>query len=182
MDIGRLRELLSEVKDDNRDTQKIMDDIVDYYAKDLDELVERVGKIVRNIREGHIDEYSDDELELDIIEISAQMYSASRELAKLGGESDLAKHKRAERFNDVLSRVSGTAAEKKAKAEKMVMEESVLEDIYKRAYDQLKIKLEKADAVYAALKKVYGKRTLELDVFRKEIRGRRFGGDEGDDG
>ena len=98
------------------------------------------------------------------------MYTASRELAKLGGESDIAKIKRKEAFNDILSRLrGGTAAERKTKAEQLTLNEEILENIYKRAYDQLKLKLEKADSVYSALKKIFSKRMLELQVFQKEI-------------
>jgi len=170
MDVSRLRELLANVKDDSKVTNDMLDTIVEYYSKDLDEMVHRINVFIRKLRSGEVDEYTDEDLELDIIEISGQMYSASRELAKLGGESDMARQKRISKFNDIISRVNGTVAEKKAKAEQMVLEEQILEDIYSRAYEQLKRKLDKADSVYSALKKVYSKRMLELDVFRKEIR------------
>lgn len=172
MDEQRLRELLAGVREDSKIVQKIIDEIVEYYSRDLDDLIHRINVFIRDLRQGNVDEYSDTELELDIIQISTEMYTASRELAKLGGESDMAKLKRKEAFNDILSRLRGTAAEKKAKAEQLTLNEELLENIYKRAYDQLKLKLEKADSVYSALKKVFSKRMLELQVFQKEIRER----------
>lgn len=178
MNEARLKELLGTVKEDGKITQQIMDSIVEHYSSSLDELISRINKFIRDLRAGNVDEYTDEEMELDILQISAEMYEANKELARLGGESDLAKQKRKDKFNDVVNRVAGTRQEKQAKAEQMILEEQILEDVYKRAYEQLKSKLEKADGVYTALKKVYHKRCLELDIFRKEIREKRFGSRE----
>lgn len=173
MDKARLMELIGEVEDDSKITRDLMDGIVERYSKELDELIDRMQEFIRELREGEIDEYNDDAMELDIMELSNLMYFAERHLAKLGVESDMAKSKKSDKFNDLIQRLNGTVQQKKAKAEQGIMDLQIVEDVYKRAYDQLKRKLEKADGVYSALKKVFSKRMLELEVFRKDIRKQR---------
>jgi hypothetical protein len=151
----------------------MMDNIVDYYSKELDDLIDRMYEFIKDLKAGRIDDYSDQQLEMDILEIPILMYRAGRELAKLGGESDMSRSKKLEIFNRALAS-AGTVQEKKSRAERLSMEHQIVEDVLKRAYDQLKMKIEKADSVYSALKKVYSKRMLELEVFRKELKGANF--------
>lgn len=169
----KLLALYQEIKQESSVTNQMMDNIVDYYAKELDDLIDRMYDFIKELKAGRVDEYSDEQLEQDILEIPILMYRASRELGRLGGESDMSKAKKLEIFNRALAS-AGTVQEKKSRAERLAMEHQIVEDVLKRAYDQLKMKLEKADSVYSALKKVYSKRMLELEVFRKELKGANF--------
>jgi hypothetical protein len=44
-----------------------------------------------------------------------------------------------------------------------------MEDVFNRAYKQLKSKIEQADNVLMSLKKVYSKKMLEMEVLKKEV-------------
>lgn len=164
-----LNRLLEEIREEGEPIKELIDKIVDYYSRNLDELINHINEIVHTVKNKEIDEYPNDVLELQIIEIANQMYFAGRELAYLGGQSDLASAKRRKLYNEVIMHAKGTIQDKKAKAEQYTINESLMEEIFKRAYDQLKFKLEQADKIYSALKKVYTKRMMELEVFRKEL-------------
>lgn len=164
-----LNRLLEEIREEGEPIKELIDKIVDYYSRNLDELIKRIDEIVQAVKNKEVDEYPDNELEIQIIDIANQMYFAGRELAYLGGQSDLASAKRRKLYNEVIMYAKGTIQDKKAKAEQYTVNESMMEEIFKRAYDQLKFKIERADNIYSALKKVYTKRMTELEVFRKEI-------------
>ena len=80
----------------------------------------------------------------------------------------MSKNKKVEVYNQTLRLATGTVQDKKAETENKTLEYQITEDIYKRAYEVLKAKVDKADSVYSALKKVYNKREIELNIFRKE--------------
>ena len=62
--------------------------------------------------------------------------------------------------------MSGTVPEKKAQAEKLTEDKALVEAIYRRAYNSLKVKLEMAEKIYSGLKKSLSKRIAEVDLDR----------------
>ncbi len=177
-----LQRIYDEVVSESGMVQEFSERIIRQFTADLDELVERVQTLVRKVRKGEVDEYTCEEMEADFVEISTMMYFASSKMATLGGQTDVAKAQRVELFNNTLLGVQGTQIEKKAKADRAIVNAQLMEDVFSRAYTELKTKLENADRVYNALKKVYSKKMLELEIFRKETAKRFYtgGGEDGE--
>ena len=65
-----------------------------------------------------------------------------------------------------MVKVSGTVQEKKARVEKLTEDKALVEAIYRRAYNSLKVKLEMAEKIYSGLKKSLSKRIVEVDLDR----------------
>lgn len=165
-----LERLYSEIKEESEDSVKYMiDKVVLHYTEELDELISEIDEIATKIRNKEVDEYGESELEADILKITTQIYFAGRDLAYLGGEKDLASSKRKELYNEVILNGKGTVQEKRAKAENYSVDEQTMEDIFSRAYKQLKSKIEQADNVLMSLKKVYSKKMLEMEILKKEV-------------
>ena len=56
--------------------------------------------------------------------------------------------------------------EKKARVEQLTEDKALVEAIYRRAYNTLKVKLEMAEKIYSGLKKALSKRIAEVDLNR----------------
>lgn len=63
-------------------------------------------------------------------------------------------------------KVTGTVQEKKARVEQITEDKVLVEAIYRRAYNSLKVKLEMAEKIYSGLKKALSKRIAEVDLDR----------------
>jgi hypothetical protein len=165
-----LERLYVEIKEESENSVKYMiDKVVKHYTKELDDLIREIDDIATKIKNREVDEYGESELEADILKITTQIYFAGRDLAYLGGEKDLASSKRKELYNEVILNGKGTVQEKRAKAENYSVDEQTMEDVFNRAYKQLKSKIDQADNVLMSLKKVYSKKMLEMEVLKKGI-------------
>lgn len=164
--------LKESVENESEIIHQFMRDILKDYTTELDELVEDMDTILKAINEGLLSSYTEEQLEYYSLKLPVLMYKASSRLEELGSNSDIAKANRKKMFNNLTIRLrkdAGTVAEKKATAEMMVENEQLVEDLYYRVYNQLKIKLEYADGVFTSIKKVISKRMLDLEVFRKDL-------------
>lgn len=170
--MGRERDLLKAIQEEvNSEAHLIntfLNEILAEYTKELDELITEIENLLRLIKSGEINTVTDDELEMYTLHLPVLMYKAGARLEELGSNSDVAKAKKKERYNEIMLKVSGTIPEKKAKSEEVVKREQIMEDIYSRAYEQLKTKLDYADRINNGIKKALSKRMMELEVFRKD--------------
>ena len=66
---------------------------------------------------------------------------------------DLASNAKKSAQNEAMVKVSGTVQEKKARVEQLTEDKALVEAIYRRAYNSLKVKLEMAEKIYSGLKK-----------------------------
>lgn len=164
--------------------KRLVDEIVIRYSRDLDDFVELVGRLLEDIKQGRIREYSDISLEMQTIKLPVLMYFASNGLEDLGAESDIAKANRMERYNEVYVELTGTIPEREAGAGLNTLYEAMMEAVYLRAYKKLKAKIDMADKLFSALKKVLSKRIVEMDISRRELPNNNFdderGGEEDD--
>ena len=81
-------------------------------------------------------------------------------------QADLASNNKKNAQNEVMLKVSGTVPEKKAQVEQLTEDKALVEAIYRRAYNTLKVKLEMAEKIYSGLKKALSKRIAEVDLDR----------------
>ena len=81
-------------------------------------------------------------------------------------QADLASNSKKNAQNEAMLKVSGTVPEKKARVEQLTEDKILVEAIYRRAYNTLKVKLEMAEKIYSGLKKALSKRIAEVDLNR----------------
>lgn len=164
-----LRESISTVNDQSAVIKTIVDEVVKRHSRELDEFVDNIKLTLERIKNGTISNFSDRSLEINSIKLPVLMYFAGEGLEYLGCESDVAKAKKLEEYNNILMTAQGTIPNRQALAENATFYLGMVDAVYSRAYKQLKAKLEQADKIFSALKKVLSKRMLELDVSRREV-------------
>lgn len=170
VNVERVRMALSNVEEQSVLVKQITDEVVARHSRELDEFVKNVKGLLDKIKRGEVANISDRSLEINSIKLPVLMYFAANGLEQLGCESDVAKAHRMEAYNNMLMEVQGTIPHRQAIAESRTYYEMLTETIYARAFKQLKAKIDMADKLFSALKKVLSKRMLELELARRELR------------
>lgn len=153
--------------------KKIIDSIVIKYSKELDEFVAMVRAYLQLIKEANMQEYTDEDLQMQIIKLPTLLYFVGNGLEDIGADSEMAEYMRKELYNEAVNKLSTesyTILDKKSIAGKESETEEVLSKIYDRAYKKLKLKIDHATKLLESMKKV-------LDIRAAKIN-RGKGGDE----
>ena len=161
-----LSKLIKEVQEVSTPVIKLSNQLIEQYSKDLDSAISELDMIMESIGENSIEDIPDTQIEYYCVKIPALMYYAGQRVEELGMQADLASNGKKTALNDALLKVSGTVPEKKAQAEKLTEDKALVEAIYRRAYNSLKVKLEMAEMIYSGLKKALSKRISEVDLDR----------------
>lgn len=169
--VQNIADSVDVVQERSRVMKEITNEVVARHSADMDEFVQNVKSLLDRIRAGNVAEISDRVLELNTIKLPVLMYFANEGLENLGCESDVAKAQRAAEYNEILMRTTGTIPHRQAMAENQTFYAGMAETVYARAYKMLKGKVDMADKIFSALKKVLSKRMLELDISRREVQG-----------
>lgn len=161
-----LRKLIKEVQEESTPVVQLSNELIADFSNDLDSAISELNMIMDSIGENSIEDIPDTQIEYYCVKIPALMYYAGQRVEELGMQADLASNDKKNALNDALLKVSGTVPEKKAQAEKLTEDKALVEAIYKRAYNSLKVKLEMAEKIYSGLKKALSKRISEADLDR----------------
>ena len=161
-----LSKLIKEVQEESSTVVKLSNDLIADFSKDLDSAISELDMIMESIGENSIEDIPDSQIEYYCVKIPALMYYAGQRVEELGMQADLASSNKKFAVNDALLKVSGTVPEKKAQAERLTEDKALVEAIYRRAYNTLKVKLEMAEKIYSGLKKALSKRIAEVDLDR----------------
>ena len=172
-----LRKLIKEVQEESGAVVLLSNELIAEYSKDLDSAISELDMIMESIGENSIQDIPDEQIEYYCVKIPALMYYAGQKVEELGMQADLAGNDKKTAFNEALVKVKGTVPEKKAQAEKITEDKALVEAIYRRAYNSLKVKLEMAEKIYSGLKKALSKRIAEVDLDRFS-KDRYIGGNE----
>ena len=79
---------------------------------------------------------------------------------------------RKEKYDNLYILAAGkTIPDKQAETRKLVMNEEVIENAYKRAYKKVQLKLEQADKVLASLKRIQTWQLAELETQSNNSKG-----------
>ncbi len=127
---------------------------VNELTKELDCLIEQMHKKV--LREEY--QISDKELEKLIIRLPILIYELNNVLMKAGIREDLSKIIKQINYNQAFSIQEGTIADKKSGAELAVKEEQLLETTWKRSVKIISQKMDIANDLLSACKKIYSRR------------------------
>lgn len=162
---NQIDELVRETEENVTYFTNISDSLVLGYTSDLDKLMIRV----------HVDtvenEATDDQLEKYILELSNALYFIGSRLEAMGIKDDLSKLAAKQVYNesylDAPVDAKGkkpTVAELSAMAENDSRYETIMNNIYSRAYRQIKYKVDAAYEMLASLRKVITKRMQEAQL------------------
>ena len=111
--------------------------------------------------------YSPDVKAIQALLMPVVVMESERDIVEeLGMQVDLASNAKKSAQNEAMVKVSGTVQEKKARVEQLTEDKALVEAIYRRAYNSLKVKLEMAEKIYSGLKKSLSKRIAEVDLDR----------------
>nr|WP_314462703.1 hypothetical protein [uncultured Clostridium sp.] len=161
-----LKKIISEVQEESSPVVKLSNELIADFSKDLDSAVSELDMIMESIGENSIEDIPDSQIEYYCVKIPALMYYAGQRVEELGMQADLASNAKKTAQNEAMLKVSGTVPEKKARVEQITEDKALVEAIYRRAYNSLKVKLEMAEKIYSGLKKALSKRIAEVDLDR----------------
>lgn len=161
-----LSKLIKEVQEESSPVVKLSNQLIEDYSKDLDSAISELDMIMESIGENSIEDIPDSQIEYYCVKIPALMYYAGQRVEELGMQADLASNAKKTAQNEAMLKVTGTVQEKKARVEQITEDKALVEAIYRRAYNSLKVKLEMAEKVYSGLKKALSKRIAEVDLDR----------------
>jgi hypothetical protein len=161
-----LSKLIKEVQEESSPVVKLSNELIEDFSKDLDSAISELNIIMDSIGENSIEDIPDTQIEYYCVKIPALMYYAGQKVEELGMQADIASNEKKTALNDALLKASGTVPEKKAQAEQITEDKSLVEAIYKRAYNTLKLKLDMAEKIYSGLKKALSKRIAEVELDR----------------
>lgn len=161
-----LSKLIKEVQEESSPVVQLSNQLIEDYSKDLDSAISELDIIMDSIGENSIEDIPDSQIEYYCVKIPALMYYAGQRVEELGMQADLASNSKKNAQNEAMLKVSGTVPEKKARVEQLTEDKALVEAIYRRAYNTLKVKLEMAEKIYSGLKKALSKRIAEADLNR----------------
>lgn len=158
-DMNKVDEVVTTTENNVTQFNSITDNLVTAYTKDIDDLMLRVNADVVEV------EASDNVLEKYILELSNALYFVGTKLEGMGIRDDLSKLAAKEVFNNAYLDApldekgkKPTVAEITAMAEGESRYETIMNNIYSRAYRQIKYKVDAAYEMLASLRKILSKR------------------------
>ena len=138
--------------------KEISDKFVEEYCKDLDYLMSQIKEL---LNQGMI---VDNVLETCILDLANILYFTGSAQEDLGIKEDTCKAIRAEIYNKTYEDSKGTVAQKNALSELATQQETIVLNIYSRAYKKVKLRMDAGYEMLNSLKKVMNKRISEMEL------------------
>ena len=142
---------------------KIVNDIIQPYCKDLDKYV----LFIKDCLKDGENPPTTDELDDFCLNLSTYIYFAGGMCEQLGIRDDIAKAVYKEMYHTArASQDKGTVADKDSLAELASQEQYIVSSSYTRAYKTMKAKVENAQELLSSVKKVLSRRIQEMELTR----------------
>lgn len=145
----------------------VVDQVVKKATEPLDELITEIQELLRDVQA-----ISVDDLNYYIAYLPTVMYFTTDRAEVVGIKMDSSSAIRKEKYDDLYVLAAGkTIPDKESETRKLVMNESVIETAYKRAYKKVQSKLEHADKVLASIKRIHQFRLNDLELTNYNSKG-----------
>ena len=157
--IREIEEARSNIESKSEMFERLLLDIVKVYTSDLDSLMEKLSADIQSdipLEDSVLDSYS--------LRLSSLMYFAGAGQELVGLREGVAKMIRKERFNDSYRSATGTINDRNAAAELSTQEEALAELVYDKAEAIMANKLEKAEQMLSAIKRIISRRIEEMKI------------------
>lgn len=157
-DIEKIRK---KVEDNSDALDKIVDEIIKPYCKDLDKYI----VFIRDCLKDGENPPTTSELDDWCLNLSTYIYFAGGLCERLGIRDDIGKAVYKEMYHSArASQDKGTVADKDSLAELASQEEALISSAYTRAYKTVKAKVENAQELLQSCKKVLSRRIMEVEL------------------
>ena len=150
--------IMNKVDNTANIVKEVSDKLVKEYCKDLDSLLDSMREL---ISAGTLTDY---ELEYSILNLANTLYFTGSAQEDLGIKEDTCKAIRAEIYNKTYEDSQGTVAQKNALSELATQQETIVLNIYSRAYKKVKLRMDAGYEMLNSLKKVMNKRISEMEL------------------
>ena len=150
--------IMNKVDNTANIVKEISDKLVKEYCEDLDNIM---SELRQEITSKEIDNCI---LESYIMELANTLYFTGSAQEDLGIKEDTCKAIRAEIYNKTYEDSKGTVAQKNALSELATQQETIVLNIYSRAYKKVKLRMDAGYEMLNSLKKVMNKRISEMEL------------------
>ena len=150
--------IMNKVDNTSLVVKEISDKLVKEYCEDLDYLMVQIKEL---LNQGML---VDNVLETCILDLANILYFTGSAQEDLGIKEDTCKAIRAEIYNKTYEDSKGTVAQKNALSELATQQETIVLNIYSRAYKKVKLRMEAGYEMLNSLKKVMNKRISEMEL------------------
>ena len=150
--------IMNKVDNTSSIVKEISDKLVKEYCKDLDYLMTQIKELL------NMDMLVDNVLETCILDLANTLYFTGSAQEDLGIKEDTCKAIRTEIYNKTYEDSKGTVAQKNALSELATQQETIVLNIYSRAYKKVKLRMEAGYEMLNSLKKVMNKRISEMEL------------------
>ena len=160
-DNRQVAKVKTRVEDNSKLLDKVVNDIIQPYCRDLDKYIEFIKSI---LQDGN-NPPTVDELEDFCLNLSTYIYFAGGMCEQLGIRDDVAKAVYKEIYNTKRNDINGgTVADKDSIAELESQQEQLTSICFTRAYKTMKSKVENAQELLSSVKKVLSRRLAEIEL------------------
>lgn len=161
--LDRLDSIKLHIEDNAGVINKIVNDIIKPYTKDLDAYV----LFIKDCLQDGQNPPTDVELEDFCMNLSTYIYWAGGMCEQLGIKDDIAKAVYKETYNTNRNNIgTGTVADKDSIAELNSQQEQLISICYTRAYKTVKSKVDNAQELLSSCKKVLSRRMQDIELTR----------------
>lgn len=154
-----INSIMKRVDNTSDIVKEISDKFVKEYCKSLDDLMLLIREELQNVGE-----ITDTQVEQFILELANMLYFTGSAQEDLGIKEDACKAIRADVYNKIYENSKGTVAQKNALSELATQQETIVLNIYSRAYKKVKLRMEAGYEMLNSLKKVMNKRISEMEL------------------
>ena len=138
----------------------VVDEVVRKATKPLDDVMEKIQEHLTDVQS-----MTTEDLNYFITYLPTVMYFTTDRAELVGIKMDASAAIRREKYDDLYAFAAGkTIPDKESETRKLVMNETVIETAYKRAYKKVQAKLEQADKVLTSLKRVHQFRLNDIEL------------------
>lgn len=161
--IDNVKDIQSKVEDNSKLIEKVVNEIIQPYCKDLDKYVLFIKECLADGQNPPTEEELDD----FVMNLSTYIYFAGGMVEQLGIRDDISKAVYKETYHASRSSLEkGTVADKDSLAELSSQEELLTNICYNRAWKIMKSKVENAQELLSSCKKVLTRRMSEMELTR----------------
>lgn len=171
----KLEKIINDVTDNTLQLQEIIDNVVDEYTHDLDDIMLNIKREVVGI-----DCPALFTIEKYFLELSECLYFISDKCEKLGVYDSISRSKAQESYNikylehqhindGKVGTKKPTVAESQAEAESFSIYDRTINDMYNKAYKIVKNKVSAAETMISTLSKIYSHRMQESQMTSQQL-------------
>lgn len=163
LDKDKISKIREKVDIDSNKLQSIVNDIIKPYCEDLDEYVDFIRSVLKDVDNPPTAQELDD----FCMNLSVYIYYASGMQEQLGIKNDIANAIYKEMYHSYRDSIEkGTISDKDSLAELASQQEYLTSVLYKRAYSIVKAKVSAAQEILASIKKIISRRVTEMELTR----------------